>query len=694
MKNKIIFFLIFCLLISLKIQTGKSQILTFRPPSVPLVTHDPYFSIWSPSDRLTDQETVHWTGTRNPMHSMIRIDGQVYRIMGSIPTHIEPLRQTKLTVSPTRSVYEFGNSKIKLTLTFTSPLLVKDLDVLSRPITYISWNIVSADGQTHDVQLFFDCSSEITVNNPSQSVTWEKPVIQNLNAAKIGCIDQKPLNRSGDRISIDWGYAWLAVPEDQKAVISIYSRIGLTNNFIKQGILPESEPYLVPRNVDDGYLSMGVVWNPGKVGPSAVTQWAMLAYDDITSVKLFQDDLLAYWRRNGLTFEKLLQTAAKDYNRIIGSCISFDNELMADLEKTGGKNYAQICALVYRQCLAAQKLVADKSGSPLLFSKENSSNGCMATVDVIYPFSPFSILFSPALTKAMLTPVLDYSASPRWKFPFAPHDMGRFPLATGQVYGGGERDETNQMPVEETGNMLIMLAALAKAEGNANYAKKYWPLIEKWADYLLSKGFDPENQLCTDDFAGHLAHNVNLSAKAIMAIASVSVLCDMTGDKVKANNFRTKAEAMAKEWIRLATEGNHTLLAFDQPSTWSQKYNLVWDKLLDLNLFPREVLQKEIAFYKTVQAQFGLPLDSRERYTKNDWVTWTATMADNIDDFKKIFDPVYNFADKTPNRVPVSDWYIVDNAQVRGFQARSVVGGFYIKMLSDKAMWKKWSEKN
>jgi hypothetical protein len=691
MKKAIISILFFVLLLSFESQTAHSQMPAFRPPSVPLVTHDPYFSIWSPSDRLTDQETVHWTGTRNPIHSMIRIDGRVFRLIGSIPTYIEPLNQTSLRVFPTRSVYEFGNSKIKLTLTFTSPLITKDLDVLSRPVTYISWNIVSADGQTHDVQLYFDCSSEITVSSPDQSVKWEKPSIQGLNTAKIGCVDQKPLNRSGDRISIDWGYAYLAVPEDQMAAISIYSRIGLSGNFIKRGVLPESEPYVVPRNVDDGYPSMGVVWNMGKVGPSGLVRWVMLAYDDIVSVRLFQDDLVSYWRRNGLTFDKLLQTAAKDYPRLTATCSSFDNELIADLEKSGGRNYAQVCALVYRQCLAAQKLVADKNGSPLLFSKENSSNGCMATVDVIYPFSPFVLLFSPTLTKAMLTPVLDYSGSPRWKFPFAPHDMGRYPLATGQVYGGGERDETNQMPVEETGNMLIMLTALAKAEGNADYAKKYWPLVEKWADYLLSKGFDPENQLCTDDFAGHLAHNVNLSAKAIVAIASVAALCDMTGDKAKAITFRTKAEAMTRDWIRIATEGNHTLLAYDQPSTWSQKYNLVWDKLLDLNLFPKEVFQKEIAFYKTVQAKFGLPLDSRERYTKNDWVTWTATLSDNIDDFRTIFDPVYNFADKTPDRVPVSDWYIVDNAQMRGFQARSVVGGFYIKMLSDKAMWKKWS---
>jgi hypothetical protein len=694
MKRVFLFLTIVSVLLSLEVRDSWSQFPAFRPPSVPLVTHDPYFSIWSPSDRLTDQETVHWANTRDPLHSMIRVDGKTYRLMGSVPTNIEPLKQTSLTVTPTRTLYEFANAKIKVSLSFMSPLLINDPDILSRPVTYISWKILSADEQPHEVQLYFDCSSEITVNSSGQSVKWEKPEIQGLTSAKIGNSEQNYLNRSGDMIRIDWGFAYAAVPENQKAAISVSARATLENSFIKQGIIPASEAFVVPKSVNDGFPSVGIVWNPGKIDQAGASRWMMLAYDDIYSIKYFENNLQGYWKRNGMTFDQLLQTAAKDYVRLTERCISFDTELIADLEKTGGKNYAQICALVFRQCMAAQKLVADKNGSPLLIPKENSSNGCMSTVDVIYPFSPFTILFSPLLTKAMLTPVLDYSGSSKWKFPFAPHDLGRYPLSTGQVYGGGEKDETDQMPVEETGNMLIMLAALAKAEGNADYARKYWPLVEKWTDYLLSKGFDPENQLCTDDFAGHLAHNVNLSAKAIIAIASTSVLCDMTGNKVKAADLRKKSETMAEEWVRLATEGDHTLLAYDQPGTWSQKYNLVWDKLLDLNLFPKEVYRKEILFYKSVQAEFGLPLDSRERYTKNDWVTWTATMADNLNDFKALFDPVYKFADKTPDRIPFSDWYIVDNARMRGFQARSVVGGLYIKMLDDKALWKKWNSKN
>jgi hypothetical protein len=690
MKKAVILLLaVFTLSTILKSQSTVNE---FRPPSVPLITHDPYFSIWSPADRLTDMETVHWTGARNPLHSMIRIDGKTYRLMGSKPSNLEPMKQLSLKVLPTSTIYEFGNAKVRITLTFTSPLLVKDIDILARPLTYINWKITSADNISHDIQLYFDCGSELTVNNGDQTVTWEQPEINGLKTAKIGTSDQKYLNKPGDNVRIDWGYAYLSVPEQQNPTFSIAPVKTLAAEFVKTGILPESEKYTAPRKVNEGSISMASVWNLGKTVTNT-TVWAMVAYDDIYSIRYFDNDLQGWWRNKGMTFDNLLKNASADHDKLMKECKTFDTELMYDLTSAGGEKYAQMCALVYRQCIAAHKLVADKNGKPLFFEKENFSNGCMATVDVIYPFSPFVLLFSPELTKAMLRPVLEYSSSARWKFPFAPHDLGQYPIATGQVYGGGEKDETDQMPVEETGNMLIMLAALAKVEGNADFSKEFWPVIDKWADYLISKGFDPENQLCTDDFAGHLAHNVNLSAKAIVAIQAYSILSEMNGYKDKSVDAGTKARAMAKDWIKLGTEGDHTLLAYDQKSTWSQKYNLVWDKLLDFNLFPKEVYQKEINYYKTKQAQFGLPLDSRERYTKNDWITWTATLADNNADFRKIFDPVYYYADKTPDRVPLSDWYITDNARMVGFQARSVVGGFYIKMLDNRVLWKKWSGK-
>jgi hypothetical protein len=665
--------------------------LQFRPPSVPLITHDPYFSIWSSSDRLTDMETVHWTGAKNPLTSMIRVDGKTYRLMGSNPSYVEPMKQISLKVLPTNTAYQFAGAGLKITVTFTSPLLVKDIEVLSRPVTYVSWKVESTDGKAHDIQVYFACGSELSVNKTDQEIGWEQPDIKGLKTAKIGTLEQKYLNKHGDNVRIDWGYIYLSVPESQKSSLSVAPRNSLADSFVKTGGLPESEKFSEQKKADATSISMASAWNLGKKGTAPYTIWAMVAYDDIYSIRYFESDLRAWWRHSGMTFDNLLMTASSDHDRLIMTCNLFDRELMADLNTAGGEKYAQMCALAYRQCLSAHKLVTDSKGNPLFFPKENFSNGCIGTVDVIYPFSPFALFFSPLLTKAMLRPVLEYASSSRWKFPFAPHDIGQYPYATGQVYGGGENDETDQMPVEETGNMLIMLAALAKVEGNADFSKQYWPVIVKWADYIISKGFDPENQLCTDDFAGHLAHNVNLSAKAIIALRSYSMLCGLNGYQDKAASSLEKSSALAKEWIKLATEGNHTLLAYDQKSTWSQKYNLVWDKLLGFNLFPKEILDREINFYKTKMAEFGLPLDNRERYSKNDWITWSAALADNKNDFRMLFDPVYHYADKTPNRVPLSDWYIVDNAQMVGFQARSVVGGYYIKMLDNKELWKKWA---
>ncbi|MBA3441357.1 MAG: DUF4965 domain-containing protein, partial [Pyrinomonadaceae bacterium] len=626
------------------------------------------------------------------MGGMIRIDGKAYRFLGQWRAGDVPaMTQVRREVMPTRTIYEFEAEGVRLALTFMSPLLPGDLEIMSRPVTYLTWDVRSTDNQSHKVALYFDCTAEWVVNTPHDKVVWSRHKLGDMQILKIGSQEQPVLEKSGDDLRIDWGYLYLVNPQASAANSQVIApQRTVRQSFATKGVLPDADDLRMPRAVRNEMPVLASMMDLGTVGQTPVSRHLLIAYDDQFSVEYFHRRLRPFWRRGGMETDALLKAAVRDYPSLVERCKAFDAELMADLRRAGGEDYAQLAALAFRQTIAAHKLAADFDGTPVFFSKENFSNGSIDTVDVTYPSSPFFLLLNPELLKAQVTPILDYAKSGRWPWPYAPHDLGTYPLANGQTYGGGEKSEEDQMPVEESGNMLIMIAALAKTDGNAEYAVRYWPLLTRWAEYLRDKGLDPENQLSTDDFAGHLAHNTNLSLKAVLALGSYAMLADMAGKKTEAAAYRKLAEGMVSKWITMADDGDHYRLAFDKPGTWSQKYNLVWDRLLGLNLFPPQVARKEIAFYKQKQNPFGLPLDNRETYTKLDWIVWSATLAESSQDFESFTRPISKFINETPDRVPLTDWYWTLDGKHRGFQARSVVGGVYVKMLADPNMWKKW----
>ena len=794
---------------------------TEKAPAYPLITHDPYFSIWSATDQLTASSTRHWTGTDQPLNGIIKVDGKMYRFMGNnskaytvllptteekdyqiqytetepsngwmessfsdqswkkgaapfgddesraktkwkskdlwvrrtfevhsksldkvylklnhddnvevfingqevyhakgwtnkfvylpIPNAASVLKQGRnvmaihvantaggawldagivqesklkpendmmtatqnnVTVSATQTFYQFRAGPIDLDLRFTSPLLMNDLNLLSRPVSYIQYKVASNDRKSHDVQVYFGASSRIAVNVPSQEVTASQYNYEHLGILKAGTKDQPVLAKKGDDLRIDWGYMYVAVPKSYDAKQYITTSANSVSSFRK---------YQFASTANEGRdLVLNTVLSFGKISSSPKEQFVMIGYDDLYAIQYFHQNLKAWWKdQAGLTIESQLEQAYGDHSKIMEACKKFDDQMHEDAHAAGGEDYAQLCDLAYRQSVAAHKLLKSPQGDILFLSKENFSNGCINTVDISYPSAPLFLLYNPELLKGMLNGIFYFSESGKWTHSFAPHDLGTYPVANGQVYGEG-------MPVEESGNMLILVAAIAKAEGNAEYAKKHWETLSKWAAYLMKEGFDPANQLCTDDFAGHLARNANLSVKAIVGLACYAQLAGKLGYADIAQKYSDSAKAMAPRWMQLASDGDHYTLAFENKGTWSQKYNLVWDKLLDLHVFPKEVYEKEVQYYLTKQNEFGLPLDSRKSYTKSDWIMWTATLADNKNDFQKFIQPVYHYATQTPSRVPLSDWHETTDGKQVGFQARSVVGGYFIKMLEQK----------
>ena len=623
--------------------TGACANVAFRPPAVPLVSVEPHFSVWSPSDRLYDADTIHWAGAKQPLSILLEADGTTYRLCGrgrGKLLELPVLSQTSCRVGATMTSYSFSDGKgLSAEIDFTTPRMTDDLEVFSRPVTYVTVRVKGAEKATVKASI----TAAWATNDDRAKMLWTTNTVAGVQDISVGRTEQRMFSVRGDLKRADWGRVHLA----------------------------------------------------GPIAENRNTTRFLLAYDNVKSVRFLGSELVDWWNRRGKSFDVMLAEAVRDAESIEKKCREFDAEFRRDMEKLGGIKYADMAELAWRQSFSACKFVANTDGEPFLLSAENGSGGMIGTTDVFYPQFPHLLMTSLKLAKASLAPTCIYAASTNWSYFYAPHDLGLFPVAEGQYYGmkkgqsvGGGDDDTYRMPVEECGNMLILLAALADAEGNARFAGRWWGEVTKWAEYLTKFGYDPGNQLCTDDFAGHLAHNANLSLKSIVALACYSKMAAMRGESEVAARYRTLAEGMVPKWMSAAAGGAHggTRIAFDRPGTWSLKYNLVWDRVLGLGLFPPEIAEREMCTYRAVEGLYGVPLDCRKTYTKADWLVWAGSLTGKREDLEFMCAGPHRFLNETPDRVAFSDWYMTDSRIHRSFVARSVVGAVFMPVLFDRGL--------
>ena len=453
--------------------------MNLRAPCVPLITIDPYFSVWSQNTVLNVSRTVHWTGKDNHILGTVTVDEKEYTFLG-YNRDKHKLTQVSLDIDALSTTAVFENDEITLKAVFTSPVIADDYRLLTRPVSYLSVSYSSKDGKNHEVRINIRASEELCLNKAWQNdVITEDVSVGSIKGMRMGNIEQKPLNKCGDDLRIDWGYFYLMSAADN-TVTETCKEWGQTVINVRNEA-EENENLL--------YL---------------------FAYDDIESIEYFGKHLKSWWNKDGQTILEAIAEAADEYDELLCRCDDFSKKLYENAEKAGGEKYAELLSLAYRQVIAGHKLVLDENGEILYISKECFSNGCAATVDVSYPSIPMFLIYNPELVKGMMRPVFRFANSDNWEFDFAPHDVGCYPLVNGQVYGGEKLELKYQMPVEECGNMLVMAANVAISTGSADFAEENLDLLKAWCDYLIKYGADPGNQLCTDDFAGHLAHHCNL----------------------------------------------------------------------------------------------------------------------------------------------------------------------------------------
>ena len=627
-----------------------------RLPAIPLIASDPYFSIWSPADRIDTADIVHWCGDSKPIRGSMTVDGKAVRFLGKSDFGS---RITEQKVTATQTIAKVRENGVELTVTFASPAFPDDPDAMSMPVTLVKFALKAMDGQPHDVRVTLSLSDTLCYDgNKRPELYADTFTLNGWPTAILGQKSQRPLSNSGDHITIDWGYLYLCAEQGEVRV---------------------------------GEWGLESDWQGPLNGENVLR--AVIAYDDIASINYFGTLCKAWYRRNGAQITDAITFVENRFDALLSRCCAWDERIHADALAAADEDYAFLCAASWRHTLAAHKLIAAPNGEMVLLSKENDSNGCIGTADVSYPSIPLFLRYSPELVNALCRGILDFAEMPVWAFDFAPHDIGRYPMATGQVYaarrdcanglthppyylypaGCNVYDPRYQMPVEECGNMLIMLAAAQRFGASAELANKHRATLNKWVQYLLTYGEDPGEQLCTDDFAGHLAHNVNLAAKAIVGVACYGLL---TNDAA----YPEKAKGMARRLMaRIGANGN-TPLSLDGKG-WSMKYNLLWDKVLGLSLLPDGFYAAEIESYLPRVNAYGLPLDSRSDYTKSDWICWVAAMADDMGHRRALLKPVTKYLRETETRVPFSDWYDTKTGRYVHFIARSVQGGVFAPML-------------
>lgn len=615
-----------------------------RAPAIPLIMVDPYFSVWS-RDNINDKFPTHWTGARNAMLGLVIVDGEKYRFLGNSTD--KALEQTGCEIDALSSTFVFEGAGIRLTVRFTTPLLIDSLYYSSRPVSYIYLTYESIDGAEHRVTAKISVSEELCLNLAGEGRALAEEVsVNGVSAIRMGRGGQKILNRSGDNVRIDWGYFYLGARGDAVCGTEVF---------------------------EDLYA----VYTEAELKNEALF---IAAYDDIDCLLYFEEPIKAYWKKDGKTIEEAISEAASEYEAVSEKCDKFSRKLYQDALDKGNEEYAELLSLAFRQVMAAHKLAVDKEGNNIYVSKECFSNGCAATVDVTYPSAPMYLIYNTELLKGMLRPIFKYANSKAWELEFAPHDVGTYPLLNGQAYYSGSLE--GQMPVEECGNMLVLVDAICRQDGNYSFAKEHCALLEKWSQYLVEYGEDPANQLCTDDFAGHMPHNVNLAIKAVMGLAGFADILENLGEVEKAKSFYATAKRYADSICERAKNDDGSYrLAFDRADTFSLKYNSVWDKLWRTNLFEDKFYSGEIARYKKEALPYGVPLDSRASYTKSDWLVWSACLADNEEDFDYFIHMLYSAFDTMHTRVPMTDWYYADIANMVNFQNRTVQGGLFIKLM-------------
>ncbi|KAF8076521.1 DUF1793-domain-containing protein [Lyophyllum atratum] len=658
----------------------------FNPPSIPLAVRSPYLSAWLPQGAgaaLNDVWPSFWTGSTLGWAGFVKVDGKAYSFLGApnVPgATFTKAAQKSSKFTATKSIFVLAAGPVDITVTFLSPVEPDDFVKQSTPLSYLAVSAASTDGAAHSVQVYSDISAEWVSGNNALVANWTTTT-GSILTHQVQLQSQSVLSEVNDHIQ--HGSAFYSTSSAFGATFQTGGDVAVRAQFINNGRLPNTRDTNF-RAIQDNWPVFALSHDLGSVTGATAPAVVSVGHIRDPAIRYIvagggtQLRSVYFWSKFA-TPAALISSFLSGFNDALNTATAFDNKVNADALKVSA-DYAGIVDLSVRQALAAIEITIIKNSDgtwntadPLVFMKEISSNGNMNTVDVIFPAWPGFLYTNPLLGKYLLEALYRYQASGLYPNKWSIHDLGAsYPNALGHNDGNDEA-----MPVEESGNMLIMALSYAQRTGDKSHLTKYNQLHDQWTQFLITDSLIPANQLSTDDFAGHLANQTNLAIKGIIGIKAMSQIAQLLGDTAKAANYSAIATDYVSRWQTLSASntGKHLTLAYNDHASWGLAYNLYAEKLLKINIFPASVYTMQTAWYKTVAQSFGVPLDTRHTYTKTDWEIYTAAIMTDTTARDLLISSVKKYASAGVSNQPFGDWYETTNGNALGFRARPVAGG-------------------
>ncbi|RYP92057.1 hypothetical protein DL770_001835 [Monosporascus sp. CRB-9-2] len=621
------------LALAVGIASAESTFSPARPPSIPLAVKSPYLNSWlnvggdeENGGYLAGGWPRFWAQQITGWTGFIRVDGVSYAWLGAAPG-AALVNQTHFSYTSTRSTFILdAGGKVEMSVTFLSPVTANDLRRQSLTFSYLDVDVHSLDGASHDVQLYADVSAEWASGDLGSIFQWDYDTADGVAYHQFARQQQVEIQEVNQQAS--WG-TWYWSTKDGK---------GLT---WQSGL---------DTDVRGNFIWDGVLTNTKGTDFRLVNQnWYMTFFYN-------------------------------DYDEASRIATDLDSKIAADSLAAAGRDYLTIASLSVRQTFGALQFTGTAE-DPVVFLKEISSNSDIQTVDVIFPAIPLILYLNPQLVPYLLKPLFLNQENGHYPKRSAIHDLGIFPLAKGYPEGNDE-----SMPVEESGNMIIMVLAYAQRTGDVDYLNAHYPILKQWADYLVDESLIPARQLSTDDFAGMLANQTNLALKGIIGLRAMSEIAELTGRAEDAASYGETARWYIAQWqdlgINKAADPPHTTLSYGNASSHGLLYNLYANSLLGFgyDFVPKSVYDWQSAFYPTVALEYGVPLDTRHTWTKTDWMMWAAAIASE-DTRNALIRLLARWISATNTNMAFTDLYGAatgdyPNPSLR-FTARPVVGGHF-----------------